>query len=63
MSVLNQFQRELQKIGRPNHQQIVSHEEVKVDADDDEGQKSPDSSSEDDLEQSVVYSTGGNIYD
>jgi len=65
MSVFNQFQRELQKIGtRPNQQQAISTEDVKLEVDDeqneesdpDEGQKSEDS--EDDLEHSVVYSTG-----
>lgn len=70
MSVFNQFQRELQKIGtRPNQQQAISTEDVKLEvdieqneeSDPDEGQKSEDS--EDDLEHSVVYSTGGNIFD
>lgn len=75
MSVFNQFQRELQKIGsRPNQLQAVPHDDTNPDLDteqlredlddmDDpyEGHKSAES--EDDLEQSVVYSAGGNIFD
>ena len=72
MSVFNQFQRELQKIGtRPNQQQAVSPEDVKLEITEDqngddeedpyEGHKSAES--EDDQEQSVVYSTGGNVFD
>jgi hypothetical protein len=71
MSVFNQFQRELQKIGsRPNQQQIISPDDVKLEveddqseeADPDEGQKSEESE-DDEQEQSVVYSTGGNVFD
>jgi len=60
MSVFNKFQQELSKIGRPNHIQ-VSLEDVMVDIDD-EGHESS-ASEEDEQEQSVVYSTGGNIFD